>query len=87
MTKQSLILMGENPGQTAWLNYYFSAKLITLTPKGEELCKHTVDRLIYVEQNALSRLMDIEQRMFLDLYQTYIDGLRAELNVIKDDIK
>lgn len=55
------------------------SKQIYLTSKGMELAKRTVDKVIAVEQSALSGLSDTEQETFILLFRKYTDLLLEKM--------
>ncbi|MCM1083250.1 MAG: MarR family transcriptional regulator [Clostridium sp.] len=64
------------------------AKYLSLTKKGTELAKETVDRVIQSELNAFAGFTDLEQQEFIRLFQKYTELLKAGMmNLNNESIK
>lgn len=60
-------------------------KPIILTPKGEELAKKTVDRVIFQEADAAKALSIEERKVFLKLFNKYTERLKENFSVINKE--
>ena len=52
------------------------SKQVCLTEKGVDLANNTVDRIISKENNALSKMDNEEQALFINLFKKYKDLLK-----------
>lgn len=61
------------------------SKQLCLTEEGLELAKRTADRVIAVEQAALAKLSEQEQRAFFGFYHRYTDSLKMQFAKLPED--
>ncbi len=62
------------------------SKQVFLTEKGIELAQKTVDRVISMERDALSGLVDTEQETFVRLFKKYTNLLQENISLFKNDV-
>lgn len=62
------------------------SKQIRLTPKGVKLSQRTVDKVMRLEQDALSGLTSREQETFLLLFQKFTDLLKDNIQTLEKQI-
>ncbi len=61
------------------------SKKVFLTEKGVELAGKTVDRVISMERDALSGLLDTEQETFVRLFKKYTKSLQENISLFKNE--
>lgn len=60
------------------------SKQIHLTDRGIALAEKTVNKMIAVEQEALSDLSDSERKIFISLFQKYTNLLKSRIQTLND---
>jgi len=61
-------------------------KQVSLTSKGEQLARETVDLVIQKEQSSLSDLTENEREAFVQLFQKYTVSLKKNMRTLKKSI-
>ncbi len=61
------------------------SKQVVLTLKGKQLAEKTVDKVIIVEQKALSELTEEEQKTFIGLFRKYTDLFKNHIPELNED--
>ncbi len=57
-----------------------NSKSVTLTSKGIEVCKRSIDSLIKAENNAISKIDDEKLQKFLELFELQYTVIENEIN-------